>query len=150
MFLASFALFTWVFTSFLRFKWGLVFLFASILLTCLVFFGLTLRKKKEKQKAEAPLGKKLKKLIQSQIISFLLVGTTIAFALWNASPSLFTNFWSFSKLELQEQSAFSSFLQEVLVIEQTKPNTYIVQTASGENYFLKTDKSHKLGSSIQL
>lgn len=38
----------------------------------------------------------------------------------------------------------------MLIVEQTKPNTYIVQTTSGEAYFLKTEKSHQLGTSIQL
>lgn len=41
-------------------------------------------------------------------------------------------------------------MQEVLILEQTKPNTYIVQTASGEAYFLKTEKSHQLGTVLQL
>ncbi len=150
MFLASFALFTRIFTSFLRFKRGLIFLFASLLLTFLVLFGITLWKRKKKPEARSLFSKQLKKLIRSQIISFLLAGTAISFALWNASPSLFSNFWSFSELEIQEQSAFSPFLQEVLIVEQTKPNTYIVQTASGEAYFLKTEKSHQLGTSIQL
>lgn len=147
MFLASFALFTWVFTSFLRFKRGVIFFIGIFLLSLFILLIITGIKKKEKSFFFA----KLKQIFLTQTLAFLLASIAISLSLLQKDQNLISNFFSFSTLKIETpKSAFTPFMEEVLVLEQTKPNTYIVQTQNGKEFFLKTKKIHHIGSNLRL
>jgi hypothetical protein len=147
MFLASFALFTWVFTSFLRFKRGVIFFIGIFLLSLFILLIITGIKKKEK----SFFFTKLKQIFLTQTLAFLLASIAISLSLLQKDQNLISNFFSFSTLKIETpKSAFTPFMEEVLVLEQTKPNTYIVQTQNGKEFFLKTKKIHHIGSNLRL
>lgn len=147
MFLASFALFTRAFTSFLRLKRGLIFFAGACLLSLLILFLITRASKQGKLFFFA----NCKRLLQTESLALLLAGIAITFTLLPTDQNLISNFFSFAPLRIESpQSAFTPFMEEVLVLEQTKPNTYIVQTQNGKEYFLKTKKTHHIGSNLGL
>ena len=147
MFLASFALFTRAFTSFLRFKRGILFFIGIFFLSLLILLLITKTQKKEKSFFFA----KLKRIILTQTSAFLITSLVISLTLRKKDQNLISNFFSFAPLRIETpQSAFTPFMEEVLVLEQTKPNTYIVQTQNGKEYFLKTKKTHHIGSNLGL
>ena len=147
MFLASFALFTRVFTSFLRFKRGIIFFMGIFLLSLFILLLITGIKKKGQTFFLA----KFKGIFLKQISAFLLASIAISLSLIQKDQNLISNFFSFSPLRIETpESAFTPFMEEVLILEQTKPNTYIVQTQNGKAYFLKTEKPHPVGKSIRL
>ena len=147
MFLASFALFTRAFTSFLRFKRGILFFIGILFLSLLILLLITKTQKKEK----SFFFTKLKRIILTQTSAFLITSLVISLTLRKKDQNLISNFFSFAPLRIETpQSAFTPFMEEVLVLEQTKPNTYIVQTQNGKEYFLKTKKTHHIGSNLGL
>ena len=147
MFLASFALFTRAFTSFLRFKRGILFFIGIFFLSLLILLLITKTQKKEKSFFFA----KLKRIILTQTSAFLITSLVISLTLRKQDQNLISNFFSFAPLKIEKpQSAFTPFMEEVLVLEQTKPNTYIVQTNNGKTYFLKTETPHHIGKSLHL
>ena len=147
MFLASFALFTRAFTSFLRFKRGILFFIGIFFLSLLILLLITKTQKKEKSFFFA----KLKRIILTQTSAFLITSLVISLTLRKQDQNLISNFFSFAPLRIETpQSAFTPFMEEVLVLEQTKPNTYIVQTNNGKTYFLKTETPHHIGKSLHL
>jgi ComEC/Rec2-like protein len=147
MFLASFALFTRAFTSFLRFKRGILFFIGIFFLSLLILLLITKTQKKEKSFFFA----KLKRIILTQTSAFLITSLVISLTLRKQDQNLISNFFSFAPLRIETpQSAFIPFMEEVLVLEQTKPNTYIVQTNNGKTYFLKTETPHHIGKSLHL
>lgn len=147
MFLASFALFTRAFTSFLRFKRGILFFIGIFFLSLLILLLITKTQKKEKSFFFA----KLKRIILTQTSAFLITSLVISLTLRKQDENLISNFFSFAPLRIETpQSAFIPFMEEVLVLEQTKPNTYIVQTNNGKTYFLKTETPHHIGKSLHL
>lgn len=147
MFLVSFAWYTWVFTSFLRLKRGLVFLICTVVLGALILFGTILVRKGNRSMFLAYF----KKFFIAQGIGFFLAWGSVGAFLMLKSPNLVPDFFSFSSLKIEvPKSVFSPFMQEVLVLEQTKPTTYLVQTLSGEQYFLKTEKTHHVWTALRL
>ena len=147
MFLASFALFTRAFTSFLRLKRGILFFIRIFFLSLLILLLITKIQKKEKSFFFA----KLKRIILTQTSAFLITSLVISLTLRKQDQNLISNFFSFAPLKIEKpQSAFTPFMEEVLVLEQTKPNTYIVQTNNGKTYFLKTETPHHIGKSLHL
>ncbi len=147
MFLASFALFTRAFTSFLRFKRGILFFIGIFFLSLFILLLITKTQKKEKSFFFA----KLKRIILTQTSAFLITSLVISLTLRKQDQNLISNFFSFAPLKIEKpQSAFTPFMEEVLVLEQTKPNTYIVQTNNGKTYFLKTETPHHIGKSLHL
>ena len=147
MFLASFALFTRAFTSFLRFKRGILFFIGIFFLSLLILLLITKTQKKEKSFFFA----KLKRIILTQTSAFLITSLVISLTLRKQDQNLISNFFSFAPLRIESpQSAFTPFMEEVLILEQTKPNTYIVQTNNGKTYFLKTEMPHQIGKSLHL
>ena len=147
MFLASFALFTRAFTSFLRFKRGILFFIGIFFLSLLILLLITKTQKKEKSFFFA----KLKRIILTQTSAFLITSLVISLTLRKQDQNLIANFFSFAPLRIESpQSAFTPFMEEVLILEQTKPNTYIVQTNNGKTYFLKTEMPHQIGKSLHL
>ena len=147
MFLASFALFTRAFTSFLRLKRGLIFFAGACLLSVLILFLITRASKQRKPFFFA----NCKRLLQTESLALLLAGIVITFTLLPTDQNLISNFFSFAPLRIESpQSAFTPFMEEVLILEQTKPNTYIVETNNGKTYFLKTEMPHQIGKSLYL
>lgn len=147
MFLASFALFTRAFTSFLRLKRGILFFIRIFFLSLLILLLITKTQKKEKSFFFA----KLKRIILTQTSAFLITSLVISLTLRKQDQNLISNFFSFAPLRIETpQSAFIPYIEEVIVLEQTKPNTYIVQTNNGKTYFLKTETPHHIGKSLHL
>lgn len=144
MFLVSFASFIRLFTSFLRFKRGLVFFSLLLGLGVLMWlFALLFKNKKL-----ILLGRKF---LLSRIPAFLLATWSVGFALWNYDPAMLSAFFSFWNLEITSpEKPFQPFLAEVQVKEQSKPDTYLVETSEGKQYFLKTKTSHQPGTKLQL
>lgn len=104
-----------------------------------------------KEKGQTFFFAKFKEIFLKQISAFLLASIAISLSLVQKDQNLISNFFSFSPLRIEKpESAFTPFMEEVLVLEQTKPNTYIVQTQNGKAYFLKTEKPHPVGKSIRL
>ena len=147
MFLASFALFTRAFTSFLRFKRGILFFIGIFFLSLLILLLITKTQKKEKSFFFA----KLKRIILTQTSAFLITSLVISLTLRKQDQNLISTFFSFAPLKIETpQSAFIPYIEEVIVLEQTKPNTYIVQTNNEKTYFLKTETPHHIGKSLHL
>ena len=144
MFLASFALFTWVFTSFLRFKWGLVF-FSLIFGVILLFWLFTFIRKKKKLIFFG------RTMCVSRISAFLLATLSVGFVVWKYDPVMLSDFFSFKKLVISTpEKAFQPFLARVQVREQTKPDSYLVEIVEGKQYFLKTKTFHQPGEELEL
>lgn len=148
MFLASFAWYTWVLTSFLRLEWGLVFFILSLVIGLIVigvrFFFFS------KKGNRFCLKNHILKLIVVQWWAFLLSGLALAVFLWKNHTQVLSDFFSFKPLQIETSSTFQNFLWEVLIEEQTKPDTYIVKTADNYRYFLKTAPHYEVWASLRL
>ncbi len=91
MFLASFALFTRVFTSFLRFKRGIIFFMGIFLLSLFILLLIT----RIKKKGQTFFLAKFKEIFLKQISAFLLASIAISLSLVQKDQNLISNFFSF-------------------------------------------------------
>lgn len=133
MFILAFLLFTWVFTSFQSFRWGLVFLMMS-----LIIWEIGSRIFPQWKT------KKLKNLIWIGIAFGLAIGSSLLFW-WMGERQIASDFFAFRQEERTAPS-FQKTVSTYQILEQNKEDRYLIQeTLSQALYLLKTPQPLRVG-----
>ena len=66
---------------------------------------------------------------------------------WKGNPQLLSDFFTFSFNSSVQEQVSSTIVKDFVVLEQTKPDRYIVQSVENEkSYLLKTQQYLQLGN----
>ena len=133
MFLAIFAVFIRVFTSFQSLIWGLVFLIIAEIITLIWTFACKKGIKFWGKILSLTLGAWILALISCQLFW------------WNTTPNISQDFWTFGWQKDKWTTNFERIVGDFQVVEQSKQDRYIVKSLADKHIFtLKTSKKLEL------